>query len=227
MHIHTCTCLNSIYIICIYVYIYMYIYIYIYIYIYTYLYMISGWGHLEKRSPSKCGRNPGRRCVSGAPLCCAVLGVRPIHIGGIRPIRNPGSRNRIRGLPFIWGQLTLKTKGLLGLNAHMLDYCLTSCLVGLHNLLPLIRKPPNKKPPLGGNKYCYNQFRRRHAFPPHTKRCLIRSTPLIRNPPNETTPWGEHICYYQFRRRHDFPLINNYIWSNSEQHVGLLLTDKT
>ena len=45
----------------------------------------------------------------------------------------------------------------------------------------------------------------------NNKTCvLVRSTPLIRNPPLE----GNNICYFQFRRRHDYPLIRNYVWSN-------------
>ena len=51
---------------------------------------------------------------------------------------------------------------------------------------PLNKKPPLiRNPPLGGNKYCYYQFRRRHDYPPH------------KNP-----PLGGKYCYYRFRRRH-------------------------
>ena len=47
----------------------------------------------------------------------------------------------------------------------------------------IISPPPNKKPPLGGTNICYYQFIRRHDYPPHKKRFLVRSTPLIRNTP--------------------------------------------
>ena len=46
------------------------------------------------------------------------------------------------------------------------------------NLHPLIRTPP-----LWGTTIFDNQFIRRHDYPPHKKRFLVRSTPLIRNPP--------------------------------------------
>ena len=51
------------------------------------------------------------------------------------------------------------------------------------NLLPLIRNPLIRNPPLGGTGIFYHQFKRRHDHPPHKKRFLVRSTPLIRNPP--------------------------------------------
>ena len=54
-----------------------------------------------------------------------------------------------------------------------------------YNLSPLIRNPPNKKPPLGRGFCAYYQFRRRHDFPPH-----------------KIPPLGGKYSYYQFRRRH-------------------------
>ena len=60
----------------------------------------------------------------------------------------------------------------------------------IYNLLPLIRNPLIRNPPLGGTNICYYQFRRRHDYPPHKKRFLVRSTPLIRNPPNKKPPLG-------------------------------------
>ena len=40
-----------------------------------------------------------------------------------------------------------------------------------------------KKKNLGEQHICYYQFRRRHDYPPHKRRCLVRSTPLIITPP--------------------------------------------
>ena len=37
----------------------------------------------------------------------------------------------------------------------------------IYNLPPLIITPLIKKQTLGGDKYCYYQFRRRHDYPPH------------------------------------------------------------
>ena len=38
-----------------------------------------------------------------------------------------------------------------------------------YTLPPLIRNPPNKNPPLGGETCCDYQFTRRHHYPPHKK----------------------------------------------------------
>ena len=47
-----------------------------------------------------------------------------------------------------------------------------------YNLLPLIRTPPLiRNLPLGGTNICYYQSIRRHDYPPHKKRCLVKPPP--------------------------------------------------
>ena len=61
---------------------------------------------------------------------------------------------------------------------------------------PLNNNPPNKKTNLWRD-FCFNyQFRRRHDYPPHKLRCLVRSTPLIITPPliNKQTLGGK-LCF--------------------------------
>ena len=45
------------------------------------------------------------------------------------------------------------------------------------DLPPSKDNPPNKKPPLGGEKYCYYQFRRRHDYPPRKKTMFGQTSP--------------------------------------------------
>ena len=91
-----------------------------------------------------------------------------------------------------------------------------------------------KAKPFGGTTIAYCQFRRRHDYPPHKnkeKRSLVRSTPLIIDPPNKTTPWGEHkFVTINLDGGTITPLIkkNNDCWSNLPRilNIGGFVVDR-
>ena len=87
------------------------------------------------------------------------------------------------GLPEAAGQQACERLG--GPKPYIYIYIYIYIFVCIYNIPSLIRNPPNKKTPLGGGEMLLTLNLDGGKITPliKNKRCLVRSTPLIRKPP--------------------------------------------
>ena len=167
---------------CIYLYIYINMCVYVCVYIYTYAHTYSC---LYRKAASGCrylcafmiavssGRH-GR--MSLACICTSTL-LHPIRELGIYAV-NYQCRARDSETYLGKGESHLFVQESGCVETPKYAYYFVNWVISP----PLIINPPLIKKPFGGISFYY-QFRRRHDYPPHKWRFLVRSTPLIIKPP--------------------------------------------